>query len=453
MDTIFALSSGKGKAGVSIIRISGDKAKDVLAIFAVKNIIPRVANLRKLVNPNSNLVIDHAVVISFDNPGSFTGEDVVEFHVHGSIAIISEILEILGEQEGFRLAEAGEFSKRSFENGKMDLLQAEGLADLIDSETLAQKSQAIRQMEGEFSNIYEDWRVRVIEIMAFIEAYVDFPDEEIPSGLDLQGQRKVEDLVSEMSSQLNNNHAERVRDGVNIVIVGKPNAGKSTLINFLTKRDLAIVSDIAGTTRDSLEAHFEISGLPITLIDTAGIRETEDVIEKEGVARALAKAENSDFKILIIDASDLLESDSRQEMLADNRNLLDENTLVILNKYDLISDSVDYGFLKENCFKVVEASLKNGAGGEEILKILADVAQKFSDKSEAGIVTRVRHRNLLSESILQLNNFIESRQNDLPIEISAENLRLASHAIGKIIGKIDVEDVLDKIFSEFCIGK
>lgn len=439
MDTIFALSSGKGKAGVSVVRISGNNAFVALEAFGISSLEERVANLRKLKNPDGD-IIDSALVIIFKSPHSFTGENIIEFHLHGSIAVVSEVLEILSDIEGFRTAEAGEFSKRAFENDKMDLLQAEGLADLIDSETRTQKSQAIRQMEGVFSSIYENWRKNIIEIMAFIEAFVDFPDEEIPKDLDIQGQKKVEALINEIEKQLYNKYAERIRDGINIAIIGKPNAGKSTLINFLTKRNLAIVSDIAGTTRDSIEAHFEISGLPITLIDTAGIRDTDNEIEKEGVRRALEKAENSDFKIFIIDATNPKYDE----------DLIDNNTLVIINKCDLEDKKIN---IPKPNYAQLNISLKTGDGGEKILETLSEIAEKFADKSESGIVTRARHRVLLEDCIKQLNVFIDSRRNNLPIEISAENLRLASQSIGKIIGKIGVEDVLDKIFSEFCIGK
>jgi tRNA modification GTPase len=252
----------------------------------------------------------------------------------------------------------------------------------------------------------------------------------------------VQTIISEIAKQLNNNMAEKIRDGLVITILGKPNVGKSTLINLLTKRDLAIVSNIAGTTRDSLEAHFEISGIPVTLIDTAGIRETNDEIEEEGVRRALEKAEKSDFKIYIIDATN-------PEI---DENLIDENTLVLLNKCDL-SAKITAIHKSKNCYTTIKTSLKDGEGVDEILANLEAIAQKYSGASESGIITRARHRNLLQDTLENLNNFIEVRKNNMPIEIAAENLRLASFGIGKVIGKIDVEDVLDKIFSEFCIGK
>jgi tRNA modification GTPase len=435
MDTIFALSSGKGKAGVSVVRVSGTKAKDCLKHFKISDIQPRKACLKSLKNEDGN-IIDKALIILFEAPSSFTGEDTVEIHAHGSIAVVSEILEVLGNISGYRYANPGEFSRIAFENGKMDLLQAEGLADLIEAETKAQQKQAMRQMEGEFSGIYEDWRERIIEIMAFVEAYVDFPDEDIPNDLDEQAISKIKEIVSEMENQLNNKAAERVRNGIVVTILGKPNAGKSTLINFLTKRDLAIVSDIAGTTRDSLEANFEISGVPVTLIDTAGIRETEDKIEKEGVRRALEKAENSDYKIYIVDG----------ETNEVSTNLIDENTLVIINKCDIAkSSNIEKDFLR--------VSLKENINTDEIIIKLSNIVESLAGNSEQTIVTRERHRKLLKDCLHNLENYTNSRIDNLPIELCAENLRLASHAIGKIIGKIDVEDVLDKIFSDFCIGK
>jgi len=297
-------------------------------------------------------------------------------------------------------------------------------------------------MEGEFSGVYENWRTRVIEIIAFIEAFVDFPDEDIPQDLDIQAQAKVNTIIDEINAQLNNNIAERIRDGVVITILGKPNAGKSTLMNFLAKRDLAIVSDIEGTTRDVLEANMQINGAPVTLIDTAGIRKTNDKIEQEGVRRALEKADKSDFKIYIVDSSDV----------QIDKNLIDENTLVIFNKVDLVNEDHDF-VSPQTCFGVIKVSVKEGEGTKQILDILSEIAEKYSRQSEAGIITRLRHRNLLNDTANNLQQFVESRSSNLPIEISAENLRLASVGIGKVIGKIGVEDVLDKIFSEFCIGK
>lgn len=439
MDTIFALSSGKGKSGVSVIRISGSIAYEALEVFGIKDLKARTANLRKLKDKNGD-IIDSAIVITFEAPASFTGENIVELHIHGSIAVVSKVLDMLSNIKGFRHAEPGEFSKRAFDNDKMDLLQAEGLADLINSETDSQRIQAIRQMDGNFSDIYENWRNKIVELMAFIEAFVDFPDEDIPDDLEKASLKKTHELIAEIEEQVENKCAEKIHDGIRVVIAGKPNVGKSTLINLLTNRDLAIVSDIAGTTRDSLEAHFEIAGFPITLIDTAGIRETEDFIEKEGVRRTLEKIKNADFKILILDATDENIDESN----------VDESTIVIINKCDL--NDANFNINNKN-YRVIRSSLKNGEGVEEIKKTITELSEKFFNKGEAGIVTRSRHRHLLKEAVSGLKEFISSRENNSPIEMAAENLRVSANSMGRITGKIGVEDVLDKIFQEFCIGK
>jgi tRNA modification GTPase len=443
METIFALSSGRGKTGVSVIRVSGDLAKKSLDVFAIsKPIKSRVAELCKL--KYNGEVIDNALVLYFQNPNSFTGEDVIEFHVHGSIAVVNNILNILSNIQGYRLAEAGEFSKRAFQNGKMDLVQAEGLADLIEAETMAQAKQAMRAMEGEASKIYEDWRKRIIEIMAFIEAYIDFPDENIPADLDIQAQNKVQQIIDEIESQIKNDNGERVRLGAVATIIGAPNVGKSSLINFLTKREVAIVSDIAGTTRDYLEAHLNIAGMPLTLIDTAGIRESADIIEQEGVRRALQKAENADFAIVMLDDRMIGLDDEKIKAFIEN-----DNNLVILNKVDLNKTKNQ----KPKTKNYLEISLKQNIGTEELIQKLSQKLENIMGNSENSIITRSRHKTSLQKSIAGLAGFISARKNNIPIELCAENLRSAAVAIGQITGKIGVEDILDKIFSEFCIGK
>lgn len=443
METIFALSSGRGKTGVSVIRISGDLAKKSLDVFEItKPIKPRFAELCKL--RHNGEVIDNALVLYFENPNSFTGEDIIEFHVHGSVAVVNNILNILSNIQGYRLAEAGEFSKRAFQNGKMDLVQAEGLADLIEAETTAQAKQAMRAMEGEASKVYENWRKRIIEIMAFVEAYIDFPDENIPADLDIQAQNKVQKIIDEIESQIKNDNGERVRLGAVATIIGAPNVGKSSLINFLTKREVAIVSDIAGTTRDYLEAHLNISGMPLTLIDTAGIRESADVIEQEGVRRALQKAENADFAIVMLDDRLIGLDDEKIKSFMEN-----ENNLVILNKIDLKKTKNE----KLKTKNYIEISLKENIGTQELIQKLSQKLENIMGNSENSIITRSRHKTSLQKSIAGLAAFIDARKNNIPIELCAENLRSAAVAIGQITGKIGVEDILDKIFSEFCIGK
>jgi tRNA modification GTPase len=436
MNTIFALSSGRGKAGVSVVRISGPEATKALFAFGIKNLPkPRIATFAKLKNKGD--IIDQALVLYFNAPHSFSGEDIVELHLHGSVAVVTEVVNVLSKIKNFRLAEPGEFSKRAFENNKMDLVQAEGLADLIESETSAQAKQAMRAMEGESSKIYDDWRKRVIEIMAFVEAYIDFPDENIPADLDLQAQNKVKKIIDEINNQIANDNGERVRLGAVATIIGEPNVGKSTLINFLSKRDVAIVSDIAGTTRDSIEVHLNIDGMPLTIIDTAGIRESSDAIEREGVKRALEKADKADFRIIMLEAG-------KSENESINR-LIDQNSIVVVNKIDLHKKSADKNY--------IQVSLKENIGTDELVKNIKEKVEKLLGNSENAIITRSRHKHELQNTVSELNNFIKNRNENMPIELCSETLRRASFYLGKIVGKIGVEDILDKIFSEFCIGK
>ncbi len=447
MDNIFAISSGRGKAGVAVVRISGPKAEQALFSLGFNQLPePRKAIYKKLIAKDGK-IIDHALCLYFPAPYSFTGEACVEFHTHGSIAVLDSLLNHLSSVPNFRVAEPGEFSKRAFENNKMDLIQAEGLADLIEAETSAQAKQALRAMEGENSKIYEDWRTRIIEMMAFVEAYIDFPDENIPADLDLQAQRKIKNIISEIDLQINNNSGERIRLGAVATIIGAPNVGKSTLINFLSQRDLAIVSEIAGTTRDSIEAHLNIDGLPLTMIDTAGIRESKDEIEQEGVKRALEKAEKADFAIVMLE--DISTGSLKNADKNIKKYLNDDNNLIVINKIDLN----EVPSTKYEVQGLIPISLKERTGTTELVKKIKEKVEKLLGNSENAIVTRKRHKVNLENCVAELSGFIEAREQNLPIELCAENLRRASFYLGKIVGKIGVEDILDKIFSEFCIGK
>ncbi len=442
MDTIFSLASGKGKSGVAVVRISGNKALQCLKRLGVeKNIKPRFAHLLKL--KDGEEIIDTALCIYFEAPHSFTGEDVLELHLHGSVAVVKKIYEILNSIKNVRPSEAGEFSKRAFENGKMDLLQAEGLADLINSETEAQARQANKIMAGEISKIYDNWREKIIEILAFIEAFVDFPEEDIPQDLDLQAQEKIKNLINEISTYLKDDRSERLRNGAVATILGNPNVGKSTLLNFLGKRDIAIVSEIAGTTRDAIECNLEIKGFPLTIIDTAGIRNSDDEIEQEGIRRALEKSKNSDFKIIMLSAEEYPNFDSKIT------DLIDENSIIIINKSDVKNIGANY-LIKG--LKPIICSIKNRLNCDEIINNIFSKLETLLTL-ESPVVTRARHRNSLAECKNNLSEFLESRKNYKPIELSAEALRLATYNLAKITGKIDVEMILDKIFSEFCIGK
>lgn len=435
--TIFALATPPGKSGVAIIRISGPDAFsciDQLTIEAAPK--ARYAALRDLINPTTNQLIDKVVILTFPSPNSFTGEDVVELHTHGSKAVINLLINVLSSFVNFRLASPGEFSKRAFLNGKMDLTAAEGLADLIESETLIQQQQAMRQMQGNLANLYEDWKLKLIRILALIEAYLDFPEDDIPSEVIEQVNNEVDLLRKNIASHLNDNHrGEILRRGIHVAILGAPNVGKSSLLNYLAQRDVAIVSNIAGTTRDIIEVHLDLAGYPVTIADTAGIRESEDVIEKEGINRAHLKAENADIKIVIMAADD------KHSLSPEISSIMDKNTIIVINKID--QDSL----IKHK--NAIEISVKENIGLDLFLaKLSSEVSEKFSPSSYP-IITRERHRRYLNDCLESLNCFTLDNQ----LELASEDLRLAARALGQIVGTIDVETILDEIFIKFCIGK
>lgn len=426
METIFGLSTLFGKSGVAVIRISGEKASYVLKELGVEKPQPRHATFAKLRYDDE--VIDETLVLYFAAPASFTGEDVVELHTHGSRAVISRIFEIFGKIDGLRMAEAGEFSRRAFLNNKMDLLEAEGLADLIDAETTAQHKQAVRQMQGKLGEIYDNWRADLVSLLARVEAYIDFPDEDLPQELLNIIEQKILHLKSSILNHMNDGHVgEKIREGLSVVILGAPNVGKSSLLNFLAKRDAAIVSDIAGTTRDVVEVQMEIAGLPVIFADTAGIREAADAIESEGIRRALERAENADFRVVMFEGG------------AVDDALIRDGDLVVENKIDISSSNLSS----------IKISIKDGTGLNELLeKLSAKISVQFA-LTESPTITRARHRAELEKTLQSLENYSATK----PIELMGEDLRYAAVALGRITGKIDVEELLGEIFSSFCIGK
>ncbi len=443
--TIFALSSGRGRAGVSVIRVSGEESEKAISVMTKNENLPspRVASLSWFYDPDTGERIDQGLVIYFPAPNSFTGEDVAEFHIHGGHAVVPGFLEALSKIDGLRSAEAGEFTRRAFDNGKMDLTAAEGLADLINAETRGQQRQALRQMGGELAKIYENWREEIVSAMAYLEADIDFSDEEIPDDVTARIRPIVEKLRNAIAEHLDDaSRGERLRHGLQVVILGAPNAGKSTLLNYLSKRDVAIVSDIAGTTRDVLEVHLDISGFPVTVIDTAGIRESSDVIEAEGVRRAEQRAHDADLKILLIDGSNSEEID--QKMLAH----VDNNTMILWNKSDL-------GVSEENGIKGAighwSVSLTTEEGLSELMTAFESEVEKRMELTDTPSLTRTRHRANLTLALEHLDRYLEADHFEL--ELLSEDLRMAARNIGKITGLVDVEDILEKIFKEFCIGK
>jgi len=447
--TIFALATAPAKSGVAIVRISGAGAAPALArLTGVASPTPNLAKYCVVRHPSSGEVIDRGLALYFKAPHSFTGEDVVELHLHGSPAIIREILGVLSEMEGLRPAEAGEFTRRAFVNGKMDLLEAEGLADLINAETTAQKTQAMRQMQGEMSGFYEQIRTQTIKCLALLEAYIDFPDEEIPDSVLADYKDTVDNLrVVIRAACADHKRGERLRDGLSIVIIGAPNAGKSSLLNILAGRDAAIVSHHAGTTRDVIEVQMDIAGYPVILMDTAGLRDAGDEVEEEGIRRAKARAGEADIKLALFDASELPKMDE------ETTKMLDDTAIVIFSKIDNVIPALRGDLANSSISQFLNSpillSTKTGEGIDQLLELLKEKVSEFFSGGANIFITRTRHRALLEEAEILLAKATE----DKPLELACEELRRAALAIGKITGKIALDDVLDVIFSEFCIGK
>lgn len=452
-DTIFALSSGAGRAGVAVIRLSGPMAGATLCALLGRDNLPKArhAIYAPIRDPKTDERLDDAVAIYFAGPASFTGEDVVELHTHGGRAVIDGVLECLAAQPGLRIAEPGEYTRRAFENGKMDLTAAEGIADLIDAETAAQRRQAVRQMAGELGALYEDWRARLMKALAYIEADIDFPDEDLPGGIVPVVRGDLAYVHGEMTRHLaDNRRGERLREGFQIVILGAPNAGKSSLLNRLARRDAAIVSEIAGTTRDMIEVHLDLGGFPVIMVDTAGLRESGDVIETEGVRRATARAEDADLRLVVVDRGDWPRID------AEAARLIDRNTILLINKVD----GTDVGNVPavwsgqsaggdQLELPVLPISAMTGQGMESLLQLLETRVKEGFDFAGPVPLTRLRHRQALERASDHLDRGL---QTDIA-ELAAEDIRLAVREIGKITGRVDVEDLLDIIFGDFCIGK
>jgi len=420
------------------MRISGPNAARVFSI-CVPDVLPkpREVTLREI-RDEKRQVVDRALALWFAAPHSFTGENVVELHVHGGRAIIHAVTRLLGEQLSMRLAEPGEFTRRAFENGKLDLTEAEAVADLVNAETEAQRRQAMRQFDGELARIYEDWRARLTRILAYLEASIDFSEEDLPRDMEEKQTSAIRLLLEEIARHLDDRRrGERLREGFEIAILGPPNAGKSSLLNVLARRDAAIVSAIAGTTRDIVEVHLDLGGYPVILADTAGLRETTDVIENEGVRRALARAEKADLKMLVFDGEKWPRLDDATQALAD------ESSIAIVNKADMI------GFQHKGDDTKLFISAKSGAGVSELLdRLIAEIELRFSGSAEPAL-TRERHRAALEDCAAHIQRALQA-----PVgELRAEDMRLAVRALGRITGRVDVEDLLDVIFRDFCIGK
>lgn len=435
-DTIFALASAPGRAGVQVIRISGSQAGSVLQALAGRLPLPRQARLASLTDPSTAEIFDKALLLWFPAPASFTGEDVAELHLHGGRAVLQAATTALAGL-GLRVAEPGEFSRRAFENGKLDLTEAEAIADLVDAETAAQRRQALRQMEGALGQLYDGWRHRLTRALAHLEADIDFPEEDLPGGLSDAVRPVVLKLVDELSHHLaDQGRGERLRDGISIAILGAPNAGKSSLMNAIARRDVAIVSNQAGTTRDVIEVQLDLGGYPVLLADTAGLREAADQVESEGIRRARDRADKADLKLLVFDGL----SDPDAATLA----LADDDALLVMNKAD--QPGARPPVLDR---EVLQASARTGDGIPALLAALqAEVARRYAP-SGAPALTRARHRSALEDCLSHLQRALQA---PLP-ELAAEDVRLAARALGRITGRVDVEELLDVIFRDFCIGK
>jgi tRNA modification GTPase len=441
IDTIFALSTPLGKSGVAVVRVSGPYAGTAFAALGITRIpSPRVATLATLSIDGE--AIDKALAFYFPAPNSFTGEDSAEFHVHGSRAIIRRLMQALGALPSLRPAEPGEFTLRAFANGKMDLTAAEGLADLIDAETEAQRKQALRAMQGKAAEFYGELRSGVLEALALTEAYIDFPDEEIPEIVLTQTDDRVRALMGMIEGQLAGAEAAgRIREGVQVAILGPPNAGKSSLMNLLAQRDVAIVAATPGTTRDVIEVYLDIGGYAVIVADTAGIREAEDAVEREGVRRSLERASEADIRIVVLDAR------TAQQDAAQAAPLLDEQAILLLNKTDLVLPSplpVIAGLTP------IAFSVHRQTGMDDLMTALKEKIAAFTP-AEASFVAHARHSHHLTQSLAHLAHYLASE--DAGLELRCEELRRAAVEIGRITGMVSADEVLGLVFSRFCIGK
>jgi len=442
--TIYALSTGPGVSGVAIIRVSGVEASTVIKSLTGRDLPkPRMATLRKINNTNTSELIDEGIIIWFPGPESYTGEDMAEIHVHGGRAVIEAIHNSISKVKNCRLAEAGEFTKLAFQNGKINLLKAESIADLISAETEIQRRQAVKIMNGKTADQFNFLREKLLKILSHVEAKIDFPDEDLPNDI-LKEIKKNSDVVLKSIEKILDDQkvGERIREGFKIAILGPTNAGKSSLLNYLSKRDVAIVSEIAGTTRDVIETHLNIDGYPVIISDTAGIRESKNEIEKKGIKLSLSRAEDANLKLIVVDAK-------TPDFTGVLKGLLDENAILVFNKSDLIDGDINPEIKK---LDHVLISIKENKNIDELIfKIKDNLKNKFI-MSDDILITRERHRNHLQQCLKHLQNFDQKNEIE-DFDKAAEDLRLATRSLGMIVGTVDVEEILGTIFNDFCIGK
>ena len=442
--TIYALSSGPGISGVAIIRISGPEAANVIKSLTGKEIPkPRMATLTKIHNINTSELIDEGIIIWFPGPESYTGEDMVEIHIHGSKAVILALQNEISKVKNCRLAEPGEFTKLAFQNGKINLLKAESIADLISAETEIQRLQAVKIMKGKSSEKFNHLREKLLKLLSFIEAKIDFPEEDLPDENIKKIKKDSTDVLNEIKKILDDQKVgEIIREGFKIAIVGPTNAGKSSLLNNLSNREVAIVSEIAGTTRDVIETHLNLDGYPVIISDTAGMRESKDEIEKKGIKLSLDRAENADLKLVVVDAKSI-------DLSGFLNDLLKNDAILVVNKSDLIKDKLDPEILKLNHVLI---SLKDNSNIDELIKKIKNYLRDKFITEEDILITRERHRQHLVQCVDHLKNFLD-KNSKKDFDKAAEDLRLATRHLGMIVGKVDVEEILGSIFNDFCIGK
>ena len=441
--TIYALSSGAGLSGVAVIRISGSETENVILTLTKKVLpTPRVATLRKIFSCKSNDLIDEGIIIWFPGPNSYTGEDMAEFHIHGSKSVIQAILDNLSKIENCRLAEAGEFTKIAFFNEKINLLKAEGIGDLIASETEIQRKQALKIISGKNSYKFNSWREILLKNLANFEAKIDFPDEDLPIDILKNTKKDIDVVRSEIKKTLNDSKVgERIREGFKIAILGPTNVGKSSLLNYFSNREVAIVSEIAGTTRDVIEVHLNIDGFPVVMSDTAGIRRSEDEIEKKGIKLALKRAQDADLNIVVfepksVDFSHFFKSlDLKKSIFVVNKSDLDLKKSEELEQYNPIS-----------------ISIKNETNIDQLISQIKKNLQIKFVNIEDTTITRERHRQQLMQCASHLDDFFK-KESENDFDKAAEDLRLATRHLGMLVGKVDVEEILGSIFNDFCIGK
>ena len=442
--TIYALSSGPGVSGIAVVRISGPDTSTAIELLTGKSVPqPRLATLRKINKINTSELIDEGIILWFPGPESYTGEDMAEIQVHGSKAVIDALHFSLSSIKNCRLAEPGEFTKLAFQNGKINLLKAESIADLISSETELQRQQAIKIMNGRSADQFNFLREKLLKILSHVEAKIDFPDEDLPNDIIKEIKKSSDEVITKINKILDDQKVgERIREGFKIAIVGPTNAGKSSLLNHLSNRDVAIVSESAGTTRDVIEAHLNLDGYPVIVSDTAGIRESKDEIEKKGIKLSLNKAEEADLKLIVVDAKNLDFPDVLE-------GLLNENAILVVNKSDLLVGDLNSEIKKLNHVLI---SIKQNLNIDALIsKIKKNLKNKFITTDDI-LITRERHRQHLQQSLDYLEDFNKKNEAE-DFDKAAEDLRLATRHLGMIVGKVDVEEILGSIFNDFCIGK